>query len=75
MAERKAGTRRISEQAARARAGKGWQEWFAVLDAWNTKSKSHTLSARYLAAEHGVDPWWPQSITVRYEWESGLRKE
>ncbi len=75
MAERKAGTRRISDQAVRARTGKGWEEWFAILDTWGAKEKGHTLSARDLAAEHDVDPWWAQSITIRYEWERGLRKE
>jgi hypothetical protein len=75
MAEMKAGSRRISDQAVRAKTGKGWREWFAILDAIDVKEKGHTRTARYLAEQHGVSPWWAQTITIRYEWEKGLRKE
>ena len=75
MDEQRAGTRRISEGAVRNKTGKGWAEWFAILDAWDAPSKGHTRSATYLREEHGVSPWWAQAVTVRYEWERGLRKD
>jgi hypothetical protein len=75
MSANKRGPRGISEEAVRAKTGVGWDEWFAILNAWNAPERGHTASARYLREEHGVDPWWAQSITVRYEWERGLRKE
>ena len=47
--------------------GKGWDDWFRVLDGWDATSRSHTEIARYVNGEHGVDGWWAQSVTVGYE--------
>lgn len=74
MSEAKAGFRRISEEAVRAKTGKGWPEWFAILDAWGAPEKGHTESAKHLLDEHGLSPWWAQAVAIRYEWERGLRK-
>ena len=73
MAEAKAGFRRIGEEAVRAKTGKGWEEWYAILDACSAKEKGHTRTARHLLEEHGLSPWWAQAVTIRYEWERGLR--
>jgi hypothetical protein len=73
MAEEKAGFRRISDKSVRAKTGKGWEEWFAILDAWGAKEKGHTLSAKHLREHNSVSPWWAQAVTIRYEWERGLR--
>ncbi len=69
------GTRRISEEAVRDKTGKGWEEWYAILDRWGAPEKGHTASAKYLREAHAVGPWWAQAVTVRYEWERGLRAE
>jgi hypothetical protein len=69
-----AGFRKISEESARKATGKGWQEWFKILDEWGMKGKGHTLTAKYLEKELGIGPWWAQAVTIRYEWERGLRK-
>lgn len=53
--------------------GRGWQEWFRVLDEWGAASRSHTEIARWLRDEHGVAGWYSQSITVGYERARGLR--
>jgi hypothetical protein len=74
MAEAKAGTRRISEETVRAKTGKGWNEWFALIDRSDVKEKGHTAIARYLRDELQVSPWWAQAVTVRYEYERGLRE-
>lgn len=74
MSEKVAGTRKISEESVRAKTGKGWQEWFAILDAYDAPEKGHTQSARYLREQHGVDPWWAQTVTIRYEYERGPEK-
>jgi len=63
----------VSEQALRAKTGKTWAEWFAMLDGWGASEKGHKQTARYLAESWGVSAWWAQSITVRYERERGLR--
>ena len=73
MAEKKAGFRKISDEAVRARTGKGWEEWVQILDDWDAKEKGHTKSAKHLLEHYGVSPWWAQAVTIRYEWERGLR--
>jgi uncharacterized protein YndB with AHSA1/START domain len=62
-----------SEASVRERTGRGWDEWFALLDAWGAADRRHPAIAKWLMAEHRVDNWWSQSITVRYEQERGLR--
>ena len=75
MTGKKAGTRRISDETVREKTGKGWAEWFHILDKWGMQEKGHTLAARYLLEHHGISPWWAQSVVIRYEWERGLRQE
>ena len=75
MSTRIYGPRGISDETVRTRTGKGWAEWTAILDAWDARTHGHTKTARYLVQEHGVNPWWAQSITGRYEWDHGLRPE
>ncbi|MBI2907701.1 MAG: hypothetical protein HYX92_08615 [Chloroflexi bacterium] len=58
----------------RLRTGKGWDEWFALLDEWGARDKGHRKTARYLLDQHGTAPWWSQAIAIRYEWDRGLRK-
>lgn len=57
----------------RGGTGRGWDEWFALLDEWGATGRRHGEIAAWLAAEHGVDSWWTQTITVGYEQERGLR--
>jgi hypothetical protein len=73
MAEEKAGFRRISDKSVRIKTGKDWEEWVAILDAWGAKEKGHTLSAKHLHEHYSISPWWAQAVTIRYEWERGLR--
>lgn len=63
----------ISEESVYRKTGKRWAEWFQILDAWGALEKGHTLTARYLAEEWQVSPWWAQSVTIRYEQERGAR--
>lgn len=64
----------ISDAAVRARTGKGWAEWFAILDAAGAVGWDHKGIVRYLAEEHGVPDWWCQMVTVAYEQERGKRE-
>ena len=73
MTERQTGMRRISDESVKSKTGKGWAEWFAILDAWSARDKGHTATAKHLREGHGVNPWWAQAVTIRYEWERGLR--
>lgn len=63
----------LSEAAILKGSGKTWDDWFRILDAWDATTHNHTEIARYVNAEHGVDGWWSQSVTVGYERARGMR--
>lgn len=67
------GSRGVSEEVVQAKTGKSSAEWYRILDDFNPPGKNHYQMAKYLRVERGVDPWWAQSLTVRYEYERGLR--
>jgi hypothetical protein len=73
MAEVSPEFRRISEDSVRRRTGRGWADWLAILDDWGAADQGHTASARHLHDAYGISPWWAQAVTVRYEYERGLR--
>jgi hypothetical protein len=62
-----------SEEAIRRRTGRGWEEWFDMLDEWGAAEQPHKEIARWLREERGVDGWGAQSVTVSYERARGLR--
>jgi hypothetical protein len=64
---------RTSDEAVRQATGRERGEWFATLDAWGGISHKHGEIVQFLMAEHGVDGWWSQTITVDYERARGLR--
>ncbi|MFI6783434.1 hypothetical protein [Micromonospora sp. NPDC050276] len=66
-------TERIADELIRDRTGRGWAEWFALLDAASAAERTHTQIARHLVTEHEVPGWWAQTITVGYEQARGLR--
>ena len=63
----------FGDDAVRARTGKTWAEWFALLDTAGVEQLSHREIAVYLASEHGLSGWWAQSVTVGYERARGRR--
>jgi len=67
------GARGIGNDAVLNATGRSWQEWFQILDRFDRKAKGHKLTAKYLHTEHQLSGWWAQMVTVRYEWEHGLR--
>src|SRR5437879_1898240 len=67
-------TPRMSDEAVKAKTGKTWKQWFAILDKAGAKKMNHQEIARYLNTEQGVGPWWQQMVTVTYEQARGLRK-
>ncbi|WP_119730511.1 SRPBCC family protein [Thermomonospora amylolytica] len=64
---------RVSDDVVRARTGRGWDEWFALLDGWDATRLTHPQIARRLVEDENVPGWWSQSITVAYEQARGLR--
>lgn len=63
----------VSEEAMLERTGRSLADWFALLDAWGAEERTHTEIARWLVAEHGVEGWWSQTVTVGYERARGRR--
>jgi hypothetical protein len=63
----------VSDAAVRKATGKGWDEWFALLDAWDGTAHSHPEIARHLYETYGIDGWWAQNVTVGYERARGMR--
>ena len=64
----------MSDEAVKAKTGKTWKQWFAILDRAGGKKMSHQEMVKCLASENKVGPWWQQMIAATYEQQSGLRK-
>ena len=63
----------ISSDAVQAKTGKGWAEWFKLLDKAGAVEMNHTAIAAHLHDKLGCSGWWSQMIAVGYEQERGLR--
>ncbi|GAB2487344.1 DUF4287 domain-containing protein [Nocardiopsis aegyptia] len=64
---------RVSDEALLRTTGRGYDQWFDLLDAWGATDRTHTEMAAWLVDEHGVGGWWAQTVTVAYEQARGLR--
>ncbi len=62
----------IGSEAVRAKTGKGWADWFAILDKAGASKWTHQEIAKHLHAR-GCGDWWSQMVTVGYEQARGLR--
>jgi len=64
-----------SDESIRRRTGRGWEEWFEVLDAWGAAERPHREIARWVAEQQGVVPlaWNAQAVASSYELTRGLR--
>lgn len=62
---------KISDEKVTAKTGKGWPEWFQILDSLKAKKLGHTLTAKRLGTIYHLNGWWSQVVTVRYEKEKG----
>jgi len=65
---------RMSDDAVKAKTGKTWKQWFAVLDKAGAQKMTHQEIAKYLSEKQGVGPWWCQMVTVNYEQQTGRRQ-
>ena len=63
----------MSDDAMRRGTGRGWEEWFDLLDAWGAADRTHTEIARWVATEHATRGWYAQGVAVGYERASGRR--
>jgi hypothetical protein len=76
--EPEAGVPRVlatSDEEIRRRTGRGWEEWFDLLDEWGAAERTHRETARWVAGQQGVDPlaWNAQAVVGSYERTRGLR--
>jgi hypothetical protein len=64
-----------SDERIRRRTGRGWEEWFDLLDDWGATERTHREIARWVADQLGIGPlvWDAQAITSSYERARGLR--
>jgi hypothetical protein len=64
-----------SDEAIRERTGRGWEEWFDLLDEWGAPERTHREIARWVAEQQGIHPlaWNAQAVAGSYERARGLR--
>ena len=64
-----------SDAEIRRRTGRGWEEWFDLLDEWGAAERSHREIARWVAEQQGIVPlaWNAQAVAGSYERARGLR--
>jgi hypothetical protein len=64
-----------SEAEIRRRTGRGWEEWFDLLDDWGAPQRSHRDPARWIAEQQSIEPlaWNAQAVANSYERARGLR--
>lgn len=67
--------KRSSDEAVKAKTGRVWAEWFAILDKAGAKKMPHKEIAAYLRDRQNVGPWWGQMVAVEYEHERGIREK
>jgi uncharacterized protein YndB with AHSA1/START domain len=52
----------------RARTGKSWEAWYDLVDALDGQpSLGRRAITELLMKDHGLHPWWAQTIAVEYE--------
>jgi hypothetical protein len=66
----------VSDESVRAKTGKGWDDWFKLLDDAGAAKLSHPEIVAIFASKYSKDvgPWWQQMLAVGYERARGLRE-
>ena len=63
----------VGDDAVLAGSGRGWSEWFGLLDDVGAHRWKHKDIAAYLYDELECPGWWNQMVAVGYEQARGLR--
>ena len=63
----------VSDAAVKAKTGRTWAQWCAVLDRAKADAMTHREIALMLHAQHELGDWWSQMVTVGYERAKGKR--
>ena len=64
---------RRSRPEIRRRTGRGWEEWFDLLDSWGADSMGHTEIVRRVAGLLGEPGWDAQAVAMSFERARGKR--
>jgi uncharacterized protein YndB with AHSA1/START domain len=62
-----------SDERIRERTGRGWEEWFDLLDSWATESMGHTELVQRVGELLGVLGWDAQAVATSFERACGKR--
>lgn len=62
----------ITDTAIRKATGKGWGEWYDLLDSAGAREMTHQ-QLRSVIGREGAGEWWQQMIAVAYEQARGIR--
>jgi hypothetical protein len=63
----------LTDATIRERSGRGWEEWFDLLDEWGAPDRTQEEASAWVSQEHGIDRWGSQAITINYHRARGLR--
>lgn len=63
----------ISDAAVRKATGRGWGDWYDLLDAARAREMTHQQIIA-VVGRHEAGGWWQEMITVAYERARGLRQ-
>ncbi len=64
---------KISDEKVKVKTGKTWRQWFKILDGLDVGKNGHRFASMTMFKKYKLNPWWSQAVTIRYEWERGLR--
>ena len=64
---------KIGDEKVKEKTGKTWKQWFKILDGLDIETSGHRHAAMTMFNKYKLNPWWSQAVTIRYEWERGLR--
>ena len=65
----------MTDADARDATGKAWEDWFRAIDANGGPAPGRRAITDWLMKEHGLAPWWAQTIAVEYERTRGVREK
>lgn len=63
-----------SDERIRERTGRGWEDWFDLLDSWGAESMRHTELVTRVAEVPGVLAWDAQAVAMSFERARGKRE-
>jgi len=63
---------REPDAVVREATGRGWAQWFRVLDRFDVADAGHDAAVRHLAEDHACPRWWRQRIVQAHAERRGL---